>query len=474
LNKNDFNFSYDINSVARVLANFACCHSLDKAINVNDFAVSYRNTTATLTLDIINNLSIVTYSGIQSVVAGTGINLLDYIVYKYDGVSVRTFNINFGVPESSSIFFEKWLESKNIISFNAVVSYAIVGSRIVALSEFTVPFAGELIDDYVVACYGANVLLEFSDYIDFDGKRYNVVASSPLMMNTFLKAPMPKNVDGYILSINGTEYKLKDRYDIDLEYLGNQRAVTRDGGMYQVNLGGMVKEGIVEFDITTGQPKFSRMRPDKCKAQSKLEIELICKAPLISYAKTLFSQFADMSILPYTDIYPMCMLLTVIKDELLLDKMDDFIISPFIFRSILAKKRIIITQLEMQELYQRVSGGVSMQPIRIDREDLKKVRSVKICYATCSSIYEAMLKTGLSNSLYQLARVLVKQLNLIVSVKKLFNMVCRNELLLIGDNIMTYRVAGMECSFVSKVQFRDEDPIEIKDYVMALCEYTKK
>jgi len=129
--------------------------------------------------------------------------------------------------------------------------------------------------------------------------------------------------------------------------------------------------------------------------------------------------------------------------------------------------------LEMQELYQRVSGGVSMQPIRIDREDVKKVRSVKICYATCSSIYEAMLKTGLSNSLYQLARVLVKQLNLIVSVKKLFNMVCRNELLLIGDNIMTYRVAGMECSFVSKVQFRDEDPIEIKDYVMALCEYTK-
>jgi hypothetical protein len=195
-------------------------------------------------------------SGGHCVLSGNGENIVDYIVPKVDGVSV----VNICVEDNRSR-----------------KSYLLTPTEIMS-SDCLVPFAGELIQKKIIRRYNTCESSVISNEITCNGIVIEMEDNKPVNLGDPIVS-LP-GTDGYIISVDHVEYKLKWKMDVDLRYDGSgKNFITSDGMVVYPAVG--YRDGVIyEIEFEGRDFKVIKERNDKAEANSSTQYKDIRNAPL--------------------------------------------------------------------------------------------------------------------------------------------------------------------------------------------------
>lgn len=403
-----------------------------KGYSIIDVAYPQREKITPISVDTLNNLACISNHATYVISGHFGGNMINYVKEKEDGVAVHNWILTCDNDEKYSI--------------------CVVGN-VRYDTDCRVPFSGELCGDKVYPFYLVDCQSDFPETILIGAKTYSVVRPQLLTIPQFLVDSPREGMDGYIVCVNGVEYKIKFDNTVDLEYNGTHM-LTAEGKKYPLAKKIDGPPGIYECVLKSDYAIALKKRPDKVRPQTNAGVHVTLRAPLVSTFKSVIPK-VETEYEAFPDVYPYDMLLEIVyKYMSQYARNGIMVITPGAIRKALCARGIVITQEIIDYILSKSGTGRRYSIIDTNIAELQMRGEYE--YADCRSIYEFVAEQKEHFSAFKTAQLLANKKNMIVSVKRIILMVMRGELCMSGSHIVPIRVGGYVRSYRRKIYLRPD------------------
>jgi hypothetical protein len=360
-------FIYMMNWHALVLPRFDMVVVDGMNIVQVDVVAPYGVSTQHLSKELSDDLG-VNVAGSIVAVTGKGRHVIDYIVPKWDGKLVVVYSLG---------------------DYHLIT---VAGMNPRLLSGYCPPMIGELVSETIYARVGT-----VARQLDYISKTWKVVATDKY--DTIDDVHKKKFVDGLIVCVDGTEYKIKYVNTVELRFDG-MKFYDANGGRYDYSDSRTFTNGrIYECEVRKGRTVVViKEREDKTYPQSQGQISVINSSITVSAFLTLMRGVRDVRYSALNYIVPPRMAMTYLYNRL--GATDDVYMSEKVIEALLLQCGIRTTQDIWNFMNVRVGAT-------INREQLLRSASPLI-FATPTDvmniIYETKLNLSPREMCYQIIR----------------------------------------------------------------------
>jgi hypothetical protein len=397
------NYSYVPNSTL-ILAPYFSFRCLTTGENVVLDTPS-RTKTVAMPPNVFKDLCFSSEQGFLSDTLGT--KCVDYCALKQDGIQFICFS-------------RLDVSKKSVICCDNIYQY----------SDYSgVSFCGELLADnkliLQIGYYGIVTATE----IQVGSITYAISHAFPLTPEEIMRLD-PQHIEGLIVSVDGTEYKVKVINSVELMYDGT-RVITQDKIPY-ASFGDPGPIGVNEYNIVDGKAIFIRPRFDKLIAQNQPTIHHVVTCPTFQdfrhvflkyYDKVVFQKFNDM--LSLSDAkYHLKHLLQSSKGRLITI---DVIKRAFLCNGLRTDFTVLANNIGIP------NRGMK----RFSDEEIAEWK-VSLSRVSCSDIFHYIKKTKLCMPINDMCLTLMNK-HFTVAPRRLFLMSCRGSFSCVADSVYVAR-----------------------------------
>jgi len=382
--------------------------------------VPLQQTVNDITYDMCDKLGVVAENGALGVGTSKVDYVIDYIVPKFDGVPIFAIRLYTNVSEVT------------LISYTNKFAF-IKGVK---------AFAGEMLDEEICVFYGSSFQTDFPLTLMLESVNYKLIPTSLVTMTNFLLAKGPKERDGYVFSINGLEYRIKDNICVDLLYKsGASSAFTSEG--YAIEVIPSDSDGIVEFKVCSDGLLANRIRNDKLKALDHSTVKRLLATPNATYLRQVLASYGCAQLGLYRNVYPVSALISMVVSDLKKANSHIVHVTSYSVRMLLMRRKVFANDAQISAVIVALSTE-RKEVLKLTKDDLNKISVSKVVYADCPIIYDAIYKMGIMLPLYETAKYIAEKRNVVVGIRRIALMVSRGELLCIGQCISVKIIAGIK------------------------------
>jgi len=250
---------------------------------------------------------------------------------------------------------------------------------------------------------------------------------TPTLPKETIMLEMPPDIDGFIVSVDGTEYKLKDRNTVELYWDGNNFSAKGGKPLYE-SVDRPVIKGVYECYFRGNVIIHAKFREDRVDCQSAAKVGLILSAPKASDMKMMIKNI-DPQFLMYNDILSVNDGVALIKQVALAKK--DIIVTPMFVRTYLLS-------LGKRGDYAAINHAVNRGKLR---SRLRHAEAMLLPDSTkqksCFELHAIMRQNDIQGTPVECAKLLSKY-GVTVAPRKIRLMQTRGQFALLGETLMCH------------------------------------
>jgi hypothetical protein len=283
--------------------------------------------------------------------------------------------------------------------------------------------------------------------------KYEITHSFPLTPEEIIRLDS-RNIEGLIVSVDGTEYKVKVRNTVEL--CNNGKIIATAEKIPYAIFGNPGPVGINEYDIVDGKALFIRPRFDKLIAQTQPTVHHIVTCPTFQdfrhvffkyHDKVVFQKFNDMLSLPDAKYY-LKHLLQASKGRLITI---DVIKRAFLCNGLRTDFTLLANHIGIP------NRGMK----RFTDEEIYEWK-VSLSRVSCSDIFQYIKKTKICMPINDMCMMLMSK-QYTVAPRRLFLMSCRGSFSCVGDSVYVarYKKYVKPADVAERIMSFKDDPVSM-------------